>query len=108
MSLTSRFRTPEAADRFLEAYNTTLDLWPVPHETIEVMTRFGMTHINVAGPAELPPLVLMHGAQIGSPVWYANVEPLSRHFRIYAPDVVDQMGLGVPTQKLKTPQECFA
>jgi pimeloyl-ACP methyl ester carboxylesterase len=39
-------------------------------------------------------------------VWYPNVEPLSRHFRVYALDVIDQTGRSVPTRRLKTPQDC--
>lgn len=106
MSDTSRFRTPQGADQFLTAYDTTLSHWNVPHQALEVATSFGMTHINVAGSPDLPPLILIHGAQISSPVWYPNMDPLSRHFRIYAPDVVDQMGRSVPTRELKTPQDC--
>jgi pimeloyl-ACP methyl ester carboxylesterase len=106
MSLESRFKTPEAATRFLAAYDAVLALWPVPHQAYEVTTSFGATHVNMAGALELPPLILIHGAQIGSPMWYATVEPLSRYFRVYAPDVVDQMGCSVPTKKLKTPKDC--
>lgn len=106
MSIVSRFKTPQAADTFLAAYEATLSLWPVPHEALDVTTSFGATHINVAGSPDLPPLILIHGAQICSTVWYLNIEPLSRHFRVYAPDVVDQMGRSVPTRKLKTPKDC--
>lgn len=102
----SRFRTPAGAAKFLAAYDTALALWPVPHEALDVTTGFGTTHINVAGSPDLPPLVLIHGGQISSPVWYPNIEPLSRHFRVYAPDVVDQMGRSVPARKLKTRQDC--
>jgi pimeloyl-ACP methyl ester carboxylesterase len=106
MSIAARFRTPEGAERFLSAYDATLALWPVPHESLDVTTSFGTTHVNAAGSPDAPPLLLMHGAQISSPVWYANIEPLSRHFRVYAPDTVDQMGRSVPSKKLKTPQDC--
>lgn len=106
MSLESRFKSPAHAARFLAAYDATLGLWPVPHEGMEVKTSFGITHINVAGSSNLPPLVLIHGGQISSPVWYPNIEPLSRHFRVYAPDVVDQIGRSVPTRKLRTAQDC--
>jgi pimeloyl-ACP methyl ester carboxylesterase len=106
MSLEDRFRTPDGAARFLAAYDATLALWPVPHDSVDVSTRFGMTHINIAGAPDLPPLVLLHGAQISSPVWYATVEPLSRHFRVYAPDAVDQMGRSVPSKQLKTAKDC--
>ena len=58
MSAASRFKTPESEARFLAAYDATLGLWPVPHEVIEVTTRFGSTHINVAGSPDLPPLAL--------------------------------------------------
>lgn len=102
MSAVTRFKTPEGADKFFAAYDATLALWPVPHEAIEVTTSFGTTLINVAGSPDLPPLLLIHGNQVSSSVWYANIEPLSRHFRVYAPDVIDQMGLSVPKYKLKT------
>lgn len=102
----SRFKTPEGAARFLAAYDTTLALWPVPHDALDVTTGFGATHINVAGSPDLPPLVLIHGGQISSPVWFPNIEPLSRHFRVYAPDVVDQMGRSAPARKLKTRRDC--
>jgi pimeloyl-ACP methyl ester carboxylesterase len=105
-SITSRFRTPEGAARFLAAYDTTLALWKVPHQALEVTTSYGTTHINTAGAPDLPPLVLLHGAQISSPVWYPNIEALSQHFRVYTPDAVDQMGRSLPTRKLKTPQDC--
>jgi pimeloyl-ACP methyl ester carboxylesterase len=106
MPLATRFRTTEGMTQFLAAYNATLSLWPVPHESLDITTGFGTTHINVAGSPDLPPLLLIHGAQVSSPVWYSNVEPLSRHFRVYAPDVIDQMGQGVPLRRLKTAQDC--
>jgi pimeloyl-ACP methyl ester carboxylesterase len=102
----ARFKTPEAAARYSAAYDATLALWPVIHNELDIPTRFGTTHVNTAGSADAPPVVLLHGAQISSTVWYANVEPLSRQFRIYAPDVVDQTGRSVPTQKLKTAEDC--
>lgn len=106
MADTSRFRTSEGAARFSAAYEATLSLWDVPHQALEVTTSFGLTHVNTAGSEAAPPLLLIHGAQISSPVWYPNVGPLSRHFRVYAPDVVDQMGRSVPTRRLKTAQDC--
>ncbi|MCA9911218.1 MAG: alpha/beta hydrolase [Anaerolineae bacterium] len=106
MSDTTRFRTPQDEARFMAAYDATLSLWNVEHQPLEITTSFGVTHVNVAGSPGLPPLVLLHGAQISSPVWYPNIKPLSSHFRVYAPDVVDQMGRSVPARRLKTPQDC--
>lgn len=104
----SLFKTPEGAAEYLAAYNTTLGLWPIPHEAIDVKTSFGITHINTAGSPELPPLILLHGFGVCSTQWYANVEPLSQHFRIYAPDVLSQMGLSVASRPLKTRQDYAA
>jgi pimeloyl-ACP methyl ester carboxylesterase len=82
-SYQGRFKTSEDAARYLSAYQATLALWPVPHEPLDAPTSFGVTHINVAGALELPPLILIPGAQTSSTVWYPNIEPLSRH-RVYA------------------------
>ncbi len=106
MSYSSRFRSPEAAQNYLAAYETTLALWPSPHEALEVETRFGTTHLNCAGSPESPPLVLIHGAQTSSTIWYPNIAALSQHFRVYAPDVIDQSGRSVPTRKLLNRQDC--
>ena len=106
MAYLSRFKSEEAAQEYLAIYKTTLDLWQVTHEEIDVETRFGTTHINCAGSQEAPPLLLIHGAQTSSTVWYPNVEALSRHFRVYAPDVIDQSGRSAPTRKLLNRQDC--
>src|SRR5262249_36219042 len=89
ISLASRFRSPEHMARYLGSYDATLALWPVTPETLDVETNYGITHINVVGAREMPPLILLHGAQVSSPSWYRNVEPLSQHFRVYAVDVLD-------------------
>lgn len=106
MSYFARFRSSEAAHNYLATYEATLALWRLPHEALDVETRFGITHLNVAGSPESPPLVLIHGAQTSSTVWYPNVDALSRHFRIYAPDVVDQSGKSVPARRLLNRQDC--
>jgi pimeloyl-ACP methyl ester carboxylesterase len=105
MSYFSRFRNTVAAQNYLAAYAATLALWPVAPEALTVETRFGTTHINGAGSPEAPPLILIHGAQTSSTVWYPNIAALSRHFRVYAPDVIDQSGKSTPTQRLRKRQD---
>lgn len=100
------FKTPEGAEQFLTAYNATLAKWPVTPEALDVPTRFGTTHINAVGDANAPPLVLLHGFGVSSTQWYANIEPLSRAFRVYAPDMINQTGLSVAARPLKTGQDC--
>lgn len=83
------FASPAAEARFTRAYDAVLDQWPILVDAIDVPSRFGSTRVNVCGPADRPPLVLLHGAGATLTVWFANVEELSRAYRIYA---VDQMG----------------
>jgi pimeloyl-ACP methyl ester carboxylesterase len=83
------FASPGAEARFTTAYDAVLDQWPIPVDAIDVPSRFGSTRVNVCGPVDGPPLVLLHGGGATSTVWFANVEELGRAHRIYA---VDQMG----------------
>ena len=97
MPKASMFKTPEGQARYFSAYGKTLALWPVPVEAIEVKTRSGLTHVNACGPADAPPLVLLPGQAISSTMWYANVETLCNHFRIFAYDILGDMGKSVPS-----------
>lgn len=106
MAYKDRFRSQDAMEKFLAAYDATMALWPVPYETMQIETAYGMTHTHVVGSPELPPLVLIHGGQISSTVWYPNVEALSQHFRVYMPDVVDAAGRSVKSRKLQDRQDC--
>ncbi|MBZ0297113.1 MAG: alpha/beta hydrolase [Anaerolineae bacterium] len=106
MSMDSTFKTPEGAELYRAAYNAMLARWPVPSQSLDVTTSFGVIHLNVAGDSALPPLFLIHGFAVSSTQWYPNVGPLSRHFRVYALDVINQMGLSVSTRQIKTRQDC--
>ena len=48
-------------------------LWKVPHDAIEVKTGYGSTHINVSGPVDGDPLVLLYAAGLSSTAWFANI-----------------------------------
>ena len=92
------FKKPEYQARFFAAYETVLDLWPVPVESITIPTRFGTTHVNICGPADAPPLVLLTGQGASSMIWYPNVATLSHAYRLYAPDIIGDIGKSVLTR----------
>ena len=73
------------------------DLWPVPVESRFVDTSSGATHALVSGPAEAPPLVLLHGAGLSAVSWYPNAARLAASHRIYALDSIFDSGLGRQT-----------
>jgi pimeloyl-ACP methyl ester carboxylesterase len=86
------FRSAEGEAAYLEAYRTLLLRWPVEPESIYVPTRFGQTHVLVAGPADAPPLVLLHAVSVSSAAWFLNAGPLSQRLRIYAVDAIGDCG----------------
>ena len=90
------FKTPEGKAAFLAAYEAAMKLWPVPYEEVEIPTRFGMTHVVTCGPNDAPPLVLLHGASMTSAMWSPNIADFSKHYRVYAIDVMTQPGKSIP------------
>ncbi len=63
---------------------------PAPLESRRVSTRFGETHALVGGPADAPPLVMLHGALASSAHLLVELAALLPHFRVYAVDVLGQ------------------
>lgn len=53
-----------------------------------VSTRFGETHMLVAGPEQAPPLVVIHGGMANSAMALRDGHPLFERFRVYALDVI--------------------
>ena len=99
------FRTAKAKEKYLKLYNQEARLWPVASETRMVETSWGRTFVCISGPAEGPPLVLLHGASATSLMWAPNIEALSAVYRTYAPDNIYDFGLSVFTKRLKTPDD---
>lgn len=64
----------------------------IPVETRWCTTRFGRTHVLVAGPESAPPLVALHGWGGNALGMGRQLEGLSDVFRVYAPDTIGQTG----------------
>ncbi|MCB9048378.1 MAG: alpha/beta hydrolase [Lewinellaceae bacterium] len=93
------FRTAEAESLFLRLYQEQLDDWPVPFEQQFIKTEHGITHVLTCGEESAPPLVLLHAASTANIVWKPNIEALAAHFRVFAIDVLGEVGLSVPYRK---------
>lgn len=91
------FKSAEAEAEYLAAYDAAMKLWPVAYEQRNVPTSYGSTHVIVSGPADGPPLVLLHCALMTSAIWSPIVGDLSRTHRTYAVDVMGDVGRTVPT-----------
>lgn len=88
----SLFKTSEGEAQYLAAYDRVMAHWPVPFETVNVLTRFGSTHAIVSGPKDAPSLVLLHGNFAGATMWHPNIADLSRLRRVYAFDIIGNLG----------------
>lgn len=75
-----------------ELYQRALSLWPTAYRELSVPTSLGQARVIVAGPVDAEPVVLLHGMQANSAMWYPNIAALAESYRVYAID--DLLGSG--------------
>ncbi|MEU7579886.1 alpha/beta fold hydrolase [Streptomyces sp. NPDC041068] len=80
---------------FHAAYEAMLRRWPADARSIDIPSAHGTTRIHVSGPEGATPLLLLPGGGTTSAVWFANVEVLSRSHRVYAVDLMGDIGRSV-------------
>ncbi|WP_035841983.1 alpha/beta fold hydrolase [Crocinitomix catalasitica] len=69
-----------------ELYDRAMSLWPVDFEGKNIQTKYGIAHVIISGPENGEPLVLLHGLNSSSTMWYPNIESLAKEYRVYAID----------------------
>lgn len=99
------FPSPAAEEAYFSAYADSLTLWPVEVERFDVPGRFGSTHVIASGPADAPPMILLHGMGVSSTSWYPNIEALTSVRRCYALDYPGDVNCSVCTRPIRTPEE---
>ncbi|MGQ7946902.1 alpha/beta fold hydrolase [Flavobacterium sp. WC2509] len=80
------FETKKEKDNYIASYDNALKLWDVPYEEENIKTRYGTAHIIMTGPKNGKKLVLLHGMDASSTMWYPNIKALAKNHRIYAID----------------------
>ncbi len=96
------FRSEEAKERWTAAIKSLeKSTWPVDSQSAYIETSFGKTFVRTCGPETAQPLVLIHGAGGNSLMWSANIEALSKKYRTYAVDTINDYGLSIYTRNLK-------
>ena len=95
------FKTAASREEYLRLYDELIGLWPAKPDQLDVETSFGLTHINAVGSPHAPALLLLPGFGANSTMWFANIGPLSRCFRVFAIDTLGQPGRSVPSKALK-------
>jgi pimeloyl-ACP methyl ester carboxylesterase len=92
------YRSPEGEVALAALYEEALALLGPEHETVRVGTRFGETHVILAGPEDAPPLVVLPGGNFLNPLCLSWFLPLAASFRVYAPDIIGQPGRSAPAR----------
>lgn len=88
---TARARLEGWYERFLSRIPN-----PVSHR--EVATRFGASHVLIAGPEDAPPLVCLHAMRTGSAHLLSEFTALIGRFRMIVPDLPGQSVRGLPVR----------
>jgi pimeloyl-ACP methyl ester carboxylesterase len=102
------FKTLTGKATFFAAYDAALKTWPVPFKELDVPTRFGTTHVIVAGPNDAPPLVLLHGYMATSVMWGPNVGDFSQRHRVFAIDTMGQPSKSIPGEPIASAADYVA
>ncbi|RZJ36195.1 MAG: alpha/beta hydrolase [Flavobacterium sp.] len=84
---------------YLKSYNASLGLWNEPYIEEDVPTSFGTAHVIISGPQNANPLVLLHGTDASSTMWFPNISAFARSNRVYAIDYPLEAGKSVSSKK---------
>jgi len=101
MTTQTAYKSDKAREKALASYEEILTQWPVPYENRVVETTFGETYMIVSGAQEAKPLVLLHGGGGNSTMWIDSFATLSKHFRVYAIDIIGEAGKSAGTRPTK-------
>lgn len=101
----SMFKTKEGENLYLEAYNRALTLWPLHYEERDLKTSFGKVHVIISGPERGSPLVLLHGMNASSTMWYPNVKALNEKYRTYAIDYIGEPNKSAAEKPIKSKED---
>lgn len=82
---------------YFDAYDKTLEQWGVEYEELYITTSHGIAHVLVSGPKTAQPLVLFHGMNASSTMWYPNVKALAKDYRVFAIDLLTEPGKSYKT-----------
>lgn len=94
------YRSAEARNGYLSAYQEMEKDWPVASESRMVPTSWGETFVRMSGPAGAPPLVLLPGLASTSLIWSSMIAALSARYRTYAIDRNGDIGRSTSMRRM--------
>ena len=82
---------------YFEAYDETMKQWGVDYEELYITTSHGIAHVVVCGNRKATPVVLLHGMNASSTMWYPNAKALVKDYRVFAIDLLSEPGKSYKT-----------
>jgi hypothetical protein len=86
------FKKIDDQQKFLSDYQKELKSWPVNTVELDIETEFGKTHLISFGNPQGKPLILLHWFFSNSLEWKYMAPFLQERYRVYAIDVMGDMG----------------
>ena len=97
------FKSLESQTEYYQAYDNSLRLVSCTYNQCYVKTFFGESHVLCCGDKSKKPLVLLHAASCGSPIWYKNLEFWSNDYCVYAIDLIGECSKSILLKPIKKP-----
>lgn len=92
------YHSPASEAAIHSLYDRQVARLPFPVEEIFVDTRFGRTHLLLAGPKDGVPLITFHGGNSTNPSTLEWIAPLLDRCRVIAPDTLGMPGRSDPAR----------
>ncbi len=98
----SHWTSEHAVRDYDDAYRSSLAMWPLPYRSEHVDTPFGSTHAVISGPPDGDPVILVHAASLSAVQWHVQIADLGATHRLYAIDIMGDIGLSTQTRSIRT------
>lgn len=95
----SLYKTGKGEQIACESYDMAMSLCKTGYFEDYVETDYGTSHVIVSGVENGQPLVLLPGLFADAAMWYPNVGELSKHYRVYAFDMLNYGGKSLSSGK---------
>lgn len=93
------FKSAQAKNAYLEAYDQRALKWPVASSELIIETSQGTTFVRISGEENAAPIVLLHGSGGNSLQWMSTIAKLSAEHKVFAVDIMFDNGRSVPQQE---------
>jgi len=84
-------------EKMIDWYDRIQSRLKLSYESMSIPTRFGQTHVIAAGDNNGPSIILLQGLGGNSMLWEPQLAHLAKEYRVYAIDVIGQMGKSAKT-----------